>query len=156
VEGIVGTVKGAAIVVSDAAQAATLPERKRYGVIAQTTQSLENLQAVVCALLTRTHALMVFNTICNATTDLQAETRLLARRVDFMLVVGGRNSANTKRLAVISRESGIAVQQIETAEEIRPEWFAGIGTIGVTAGTSTPEWIIQDIVRRLKELGGEL
>jgi 4-hydroxy-3-methylbut-2-enyl diphosphate reductase len=156
VEGIVGTVNGAAIVVSDAGQAMALPERKQYGVIAQTTQSLENLQAVVCALLTRTHALKVFNTICNATTDLQAETRFLAGRVDVMLVVGGRNSANTTRLAVICREAGIPTHQIETGEEIHSEWFQGKEHIGVTAGTSTPERIIQSIVNKLTELGGEL
>ncbi len=156
VEGIVGTVKGAATVVSDARIVTELPEKKRYGVIAQTTQSLENLQAVVSALLTRTHALKVFNTICNATTDLQAETRLLAGRVDAMLVVGGRNSANTTRLAVICRETGIPTYQIETGDELQNEWLAGISRIGVTAGTSTPEWIIQSIVQRLKNLGGEL
>jgi 4-hydroxy-3-methylbut-2-enyl diphosphate reductase len=156
VEGIMGTVAGEAVVISDYTRAAELPERKRYGVIAQTTQSLENLQAVVSALLTRTHELKVFNTICNATTDLQAETRILARRVDAMLVVGGRNSANTARLAVIGREAGIPTYQIETADEISTAWFAGLATIGVTAGTSTPEWIIQSIVKFLTDLGGQL
>ncbi|NTV52329.1 MAG: 4-hydroxy-3-methylbut-2-enyl diphosphate reductase [Candidatus Firestonebacteria bacterium] len=156
VEGIVGTVAGAAVVISDPARAAELPEHKRYGVIAQTTQSLENLQGVVSALLTRTHELKVYNTICNATTDLQAETRVLARRVDAMLVVGGHNSANTSRLAVICREAGIPAYQIETAAELSPEWFENLETIGVTAGTSTPEWIIQSIVKSLEDLGGTL
>jgi 4-hydroxy-3-methylbut-2-enyl diphosphate reductase len=156
VEGIVGTVSGNAVVISDYARAAELPVRKRYGVIAQTTQSLENLQAVVSALLTRTYELKVFNTICNATTDLQAETRILARKVDAMLVVGGRNSANTARLAVISREAGIPAYQIETADEILPAWFDGLETIGVTAGTSTPERIIQSIVKALTDLGGHI
>ncbi len=155
VEGIVGTVGGSAVVVSSAAEAAALPERGRFGLIAQTTQSLEHLQEVACALLTRTHELKVFNTICNATTDLQQETRELARRVDFMLVVGGRNSANTSRLAEICRAVGVPTRHVETAAEIDPAWLAQAGTVGVTAGTSTPDGTIEEIVRRLNELSKE-
>jgi (E)-4-hydroxy-3-methyl-but-2-enyl pyrophosphate reductase len=156
VEGIVGTVGGSAQVVSNAAEAGALPERRRLGLIAQTTQSLENLQQVASALLTRTHTLKIYNTICNATTDLQHETRELAKRVDFMLVVGGRNSANTSRLAVICETVGVATRHIETSGEIEAGWLENVGTVGVTAGTSTPDAVIEDIVQRLRALGGEL
>lgn len=156
VEGILGTVGGAATVVSDREQALALPQRPRYGVISQTTQSLENLQLVASALLTRTHELKIYNTICNATTDLQIETHILAGRVDLMIVVGGRNSANTARLAEISRAQGVATRHIETADEIDPEGLIQIERVGVTAGTSTPEWIIQSVVRQLVKMGGTL
>lgn len=156
VEGIMGTVEGKAVVVASARQALELPVRRRYGVVSQTTQSLENLQQVTSALLTRTHTLKIFNTICNATTHLQKETRALAKRVDLMLVVGGRNSANTNRLAEICREAGVPTWHIETAQEIEAAWLQGVGTVGVTAGTSTPDWMIQEIVEALVAHGGRL
>ena len=152
VEGIIGTVQGRATVISEAGQIPGLPENKSYGLIAQTTQTLENLQQVASALLTRTRTLKVLNTICNATTVLQKQTRLLAQAVDLMLVVGGRNSANTSRLAVICQETGVTVYHIETADEIRPEWLQGVKHAGVTAGTSTPEEVIQEVMERLKKI----
>jgi len=151
-EGNLGTVKGAASVVSGSSQAEVLPVKTCYGLIAQTTQSLENLQRVSSALLTRTGVLKVVNTICNATTDLQRETRTLAKTVDFMLVVGGRNSANTTRLVTICEEVGVATRHIEVADEIKPEWIMNVRHVGLTAGTSTPDWIIEDIISRLKSL----
>ncbi len=152
VEGILGTVNGAAAVVSGGEDAAALPVKSRYGLIAQTTQSLENLQQVACALLSRAVELKVINTICNATTQLQQETRELASQVDLMLVVGGRNSANTARLAWICREAGVRHQHIETAAEIQPDWFDGVARVGVTAGTSTPEWVIAAVIERLQKV----
>jgi 4-hydroxy-3-methylbut-2-enyl diphosphate reductase len=96
--------------------------------------------------------LKVINTICNATTQLQQETRELASQVDLMLVVGGRNSANTARLAWICREAGVRHQHIETAAEIQPDWFDGVARVGVTAGTSTPEWVIAAVIERLQKV----
>ncbi|MEW6515294.1 MAG: 4-hydroxy-3-methylbut-2-enyl diphosphate reductase [candidate division FCPU426 bacterium] len=154
VEGILGTVNGEAAVVSDGRSAAQLPMKSRYGLIAQTTQSLENLQEVACSLLTRAVELKVINTICNATTQLQQETRELAGEVDVMLVVGGRNSANTSRLASICQETGVRHYHIETASEIQPGWFEGVSRVGVTAGTSTPEWVIADVMERLHQVEG--
>ncbi|MCD4814436.1 4-hydroxy-3-methylbut-2-enyl diphosphate reductase [bacterium] len=152
VEGILGAVKGAALVISSAEEVVALPRKSKYGLIAQTTQSLENLQAVTSALLTRTTTLKVMNTICNATTDLQAETQMLAKEVDIMLVVGGRNSANTSRLAEISRTAGVQTYHIETADEIQGSWLEKMNHVGVTAGTSTPDWIINDVMERIKFL----
>ncbi|MCK5241161.1 4-hydroxy-3-methylbut-2-enyl diphosphate reductase [bacterium] len=152
VEGIVGTVSGAAEVVSGPEEAARLPKNKQCGLIAQTTQSLQNLQQVASALLTRTSTLKVMNTICNATTELQQETRLLAQTVDLMLVVGGLNSANTSRLAEISRKVGVRTRHIETAREIQTDWFQDVRQVGVTAGTSTPDWIINEVMEQLSSL----
>jgi small subunit ribosomal protein S1 len=149
VEGIVGTVNGAAQVISGPEDVKKLGIKSQYGLIAQTTQSLENLQQVTSALLTRTSNLKVINTICNAALDLQRETYRLAQKVDLMLVVGGRSSANTSRLAVISREVGVPTQRIETVSEIRSDWLKDVERVGVTAGTSTPDWIIKEVMERL-------
>jgi 4-hydroxy-3-methylbut-2-en-1-yl diphosphate reductase len=129
-----------------------LPKKNQCGLIAQTTQSLENLQQVASSLLTRTSTLKVMNTICNATTDLQQETKVLAQSVDVMLVVGGLNSANTSRLAEISKKVGVRTHQIETAKELQADWFKDARQVGVTAGTSTPDWIINEVMEQLSSL----
>lgn len=131
--------------------------RERVGVVVQTTQSIENLRRVVDRLLGRVSELKVYNTICNATVQRQAAARELAARANVMLVVGGKNSANTTRLAQICMEMNPRTHHIETAEEIDNAWFSGgelDGLIGVTAGASTPDWILREVVEQLEALGG--
>jgi 4-hydroxy-3-methylbut-2-enyl diphosphate reductase len=127
----------------------TLKLSARIGVVAQTTQSYGNFSEIVLKLLRLTNELRVFNTICNATTERQDAACSLSRVVDAMIVVGGRNSANTTRLASLCREEGRPTYHIEHADEIQPEWLTGVARVGVTAGASTPDWIIEAVVRRL-------
>lgn len=126
--------------------------RSRIGVVAQTTQSYSNFSEIVLKLLRLSKELKVFNTICSSTKERQEAARVLARRVDVMLVVGGRNSANTTRLASLCREEGKPAYHIEVAEEIRPEWLEGISSVGVTAGASTPDWVVDGVLERLKAI----
>ncbi len=156
VKGILGAVNHQAVVVTGENDVLPLPRHNQYGLIAQTTQNLSNLQQVVCVLLTKTSNLKVCNTICNATRDLQTETKTLAEKVDVMLVVGGKNSANTTQLAAICRAIGKPTYHIETAQEISREWLAPHISIGVTAGTSTPDWIIDSILERLRSWGATI
>lgn len=144
--------KGEVYTVANRQEAERLPSRGRIGVVAQTTQSLDNLRQVVEVCLERSKELRVFNTICDATAVRQNEARSIARQVDLMLVIGGYNSANTTRLAQICREIQPRTHHVETAAEIDPAWFAGVETVGVTAGASTPRWIIEEVVTRLDEL----
>ena len=95
--------------------------------------------------------LKVYNTICNSTTERQHAAQVLAKQVDVMLVVGGRNSANTSRLATICRQEGKPTHHIEVAGEIQPEWFQGARRIGVTAGASTPDWVLNEVLERLQK-----
>jgi 4-hydroxy-3-methylbut-2-enyl diphosphate reductase len=139
--------------VRSAEEAADLPHVAKLGVVVQTTQTLARLQELVAALVGRARELRVFNTICGATAELQEAALELAREVDVMVVVGGRNSANTARLRLLSESAGIPAHHIETADELRPEWFAGKPTVGVTAGASTPQWLIDDVVGRLRQMG---
>jgi 4-hydroxy-3-methylbut-2-enyl diphosphate reductase len=129
----------------------TLKLSARIGVVAQTTQSYGNFSEIVLKLLRLTNELRVFNTICNATSERQDAARALSRIVDAMIVVGGRNSANTTRLASLCREEGRPTYHIEHADEIRPEWLTGVARVGVTAGASTPDWIIEAVVQRLAD-----
>lgn len=151
VRGIAGWSDNRALVVRDPEQARELGYLPEVGVVAQTTQRLEKLNAVVEVLQESGSRVHVFNTICLATTERQRETLELAGQVDAMLVLGGKNSANTSKLAQICRATGIPVYWIENAEQLDPAWFSGLRKIGITAGASTPGWIIEEVHRRMNE-----
>jgi 4-hydroxy-3-methylbut-2-enyl diphosphate reductase len=121
----------------------------RIGVVSQTTQTQGNFNDVIRALKKQHGDVKVFNTICRATMDRQADARRLARRVDVMIVVGGKNSGNTRRLAEISREYA-TTWHIETSDELKAAWVKGVHSIGITAGASTPDWIIRQVKERIE------
>ena len=152
VEGIVSYGKGKVYVVGSGEEAARLPKMAKIGVVAQTTQSFENLQSVVQECLKKAGELRVFHTICDATAVRQSEAVELAQRVDCMIVIGGFNSANTKRLAEVCVELQPRTHHIETADEIDGSWFAGVEKVGVTAGASTPKWLIDEVLERIQSL----
>jgi len=153
VQGIVSYADGSKVqVVANAAEAGALPRMGRVGIVAQTTQSFDNLRQVVDICLEKCQELHVFNTICDATTVRQSEARAIAQKVDVMLVIGGFNSANTSRLAQICREILPATHHLETAEDVQPAWFVSASRVGITAGASTPRWLIDEVVSRVAEI----
>lgn len=153
VEGILAHAGGDALVVEEVDDLpAKLPSR-RVGVVVQTTQSLSRLTAVVDALLPRVSELKVHNTICSATGQRQRSAEELAKTVDVMVVVGGHNSGNTNRLAEICLAVNPRTYHVETADELRPDWFDGAATVGVTAGASTPDEQIQGVIRAIEAMG---
>lgn len=152
VQGIVSYGGDRVYVVASGEDARSLPRMKKIGVVAQTTQSFENLKNVVCECLQRSGEIRVYNTICDATAVRQEEAKKLAGQVDCMLVVGGFNSANTHRLFEVCAELQPRTYQIETAAEIDPSWFEGAERVGVTAGASTPKWIIDEVVNKIEQL----
>ncbi len=153
VQGILSYVQNAEVfVAADVEIAAQLPLGKKVGLVAQTTQAYENFSSIALKLLERGKELRIFNTICDATSVRQNEARELAAAVDVMLVIGGYNSANTNRLARICREIQPNTYHIETAEEILVSWFDGVEQVGITAGASTPEWIICEVVVKLEKI----
>ena len=127
-------------------------KRRRLGLVAQTTQPAERFAAVAAALLPLCEELKAANTVCDATARRQAAAAQLAQQADVMLVVGGRQSANTRRLAEICRAHTPRTHHIQTADEIRPEWLRDADHIGVTGGASTPPEAIEAVHRRLEEL----
>jgi 4-hydroxy-3-methylbut-2-en-1-yl diphosphate reductase len=150
VQGIVSYGGDKVFVVGSGEEVRNLPKMNKIGVVAQTTQSFENLKNVVSECLLRGGEIRVFNTICDATAVRQEEAKELACQVDCMLVVGGLNSANTRRLAEVCAEIQPRTHHIETAAEILPSWFVGVEMVGVTAGASTPKWIIDEVVARIE------
>ena len=141
------------IVVNSPDKLETLPKKKKIGVVAQTTQSFDNLKAIVNECLGKVGELRVFNTICGATAIRQDQSRDIALEVDCMIVVGGYSSANTNRLAEICKSIQPNTHHVEVAVELDSAWFSGVKKVGVTAGASTPEWIIDEVVKRIKEYG---
>jgi 4-hydroxy-3-methylbut-2-enyl diphosphate reductase len=127
----------------------------RIGIIAQTTQTIANLQAVVAKVMEEADEVKVYNTICKAVMKLQKSTMFLAKRSDAVLVIGGKNSANTKRLYLIASSVNSNTHYIEREDEIDPKWFFGKESIGITAGTSTPPWVIEKVINRIEKIGGE-
>jgi 4-hydroxy-3-methylbut-2-enyl diphosphate reductase len=125
---------------------------RKAGIIAQTTQSFDNLTAFIVEAVRRFPEVRIFNTICNATTLRQEESTGLAGTADAMFVLGGYNSANTRRLAEICSAINPRTFHIETEGEVTAAMIAGASVAGVTAGASTPQWIIDGIVERLKDL----
>ncbi|MBP7332271.1 MAG: bifunctional 4-hydroxy-3-methylbut-2-enyl diphosphate reductase/30S ribosomal protein S1 [Firmicutes bacterium] len=151
VQGIVGWTNGKAVVVENPEEAALLDSEAKLGIIAQTTQMQENLDAIVAVIQEKGIGYKLCNTICSATSQRQAAALKLAGDVGVMIVAGGANSANTRKLASICRKSGAATYLIETADELDPAWFQGVTTAGLTAGASTPDWIIEEVRKRMDE-----
>jgi 4-hydroxy-3-methylbut-2-en-1-yl diphosphate reductase len=152
VEGIVAHTGGDAIVVEEVSDIPEHLPSRRVGIVVQTTQSLERLNQVVAALMPRVSELKVHNTICSATGKRQSSAEELARSVDAMVVVGGHNSGNTSRLAEICRSVNPRVHLVETADELEPEWFEGVHTVGVTAGASTPDEQVAGVVAAIEAM----
>ena len=128
---------------------------KRLGIICQTTQNQERFANFVSRIITSDTAkfseLRVFNTICDATRKHQAAALELAKRADLMIVIGGKDSANTRRLVEICADTGVATYHIETVTELDPSWVRGRRHIGITAGASTPDEVIDEVVLKLQE-----
>ena len=141
-----------AVVVGSANEAAKLPHVRKVGVVVQTTARRALLAEVVSALLGVAEEVRVINTICEATSGHQAAADELAAEADVMVVIGGRNSANTTRLAEISAARCPRTHHVEGADELLAEWFSGASVIGITAGASTPAAQIEAVRARIGEL----
>jgi 4-hydroxy-3-methylbut-2-enyl diphosphate reductase len=149
VQAIAGYAGPEVVIVNSEEEAGALPRAEKIGVVMQTTHAADTCHRITSVLLGRAHEIRVFNTLCDATAKRQRAALDLAGEVDVMVVVGGRNSANTGRLAEICRAAGATTYHVETAEELRDGWFEGAEAVGVTAGTSTADWIIEEVVARL-------
>jgi len=121
-------------------------------IISQSTQSMEDFDRAVEIAHRKYPELKVKNTICDATRKRQTAVVDLAPRMDLVIVVGSQTSANSRRLALISEKSGTPAFLIDNEDEIIPEWFNGKNDVGITAGASTPDWVVSKVVERIKEI----
>ncbi|WP_461831975.1 4-hydroxy-3-methylbut-2-enyl diphosphate reductase [Aquifex sp.] len=125
---------------------------EKVGIVAQTTQNEEFFKEVVGEIALWVKELKVINTICNATSLRQESVKKLAPNVDVMIIIGGKNSGNTRRLYQIAKELNPRTYHVETAEELSPEWFRNVKKVGISAGASTPDWIIKEVKNKIKEI----
>jgi 4-hydroxy-3-methylbut-2-enyl diphosphate reductase len=151
VQGLVGWSNNQASVVENLADIAQLDIKSddKIGVLAQTTQPEEKFQAIVEALKKITKDVREYSTICGATHKRQSACIDLAKKVDLVLVIGDRLSANTKRLTELCSAAGVETHQIETVADLNKKWLAGKERVGLTAGASTPDWVIEAVVNYL-------
>lgn len=152
IRGILGCINDEGIAIKSADEARRLPHTSRIGVIAQTTISPAKYRAVVEALRERADEVRVCETICDATEENQKAIRQLSGEVEMLYVIGGRHSANSNKLVDAAREKCPSARLIETAAEIEPAELAGITRVGVGAGASTPDWMIRQVVERLRQI----
>ena len=150
--GILGQVegRGAAVETVDDLNQLDLPNK--VGVVLQSTQKIDKFNEIILSLYARCYEVKIRKTICNVVARHQKSATELACEVNVMIVIGGKNSANTKELAMISQEGGAKTYHIETSDEIKEEWFINCEDVGITAGTSTPSFIIESIIARLKKI----
>jgi 4-hydroxy-3-methylbut-2-en-1-yl diphosphate reductase len=157
VEGTIGQIEGTVHLVQTAADVATLavrdPEKLAY--ITQTTLSVDDTKGIIAALKARFPSIVGpdVRDICYATQNRQQAVRELAKAVDIILVVGSKNSSNSNRLREIGEELGKPSYLIDDAAALRAEWFAGVESIGVTAGASAPEMLVQGVLEGLRQFG---
>lgn len=139
-----------AIIIETEEEAEVLPQCAKLGIVCQTTFSGSKFRQIALRLLDKSRDARILRTICTATDQRQTAAIDLAGQVDLMLVIGGKNSANTTRLAQLCAEHCLTYH-IETAAELQDEWFDKIKKIGITAGASTPDWIIKEVYKKCQK-----
>ena len=154
VVGLMGYTRGRGTVISGPEEAAALPRFEKANIVAQTTQEEAVFLASVKAVREKTAELVISNTICKPTKDRQEETVALSITSDLVIVIGGKNSANTARLFQICARLAPAAVHIEQEDELTPALLAGKKAIFITAGASTPTWMIEKALARVRELTG--
>ena len=153
VEGILGWSDGKGTAFFDVAELAQLElSGEKICLVSQTTENVEKFEEAAKWLEGITEDLVVFNTICSATRERQSSALELAKQVELMLVVGGLNSANTQKLADLCRQNGTPTEHIESVNEMDMNWFKGLKRVGITAGASTPDWIIREVIDKMEDL----
>lgn len=148
VKGIVGDLEEY-LVISDASDISRVPEkkRKRLGIVSQTTQNAMRVDQIAKQIQERPDVddVKFFNTVCKPTRERQVAVEDLSHQVDIMIVIGGKNSSNTRKLKLLCDANGVEAHHIESAEELKGEWFENKKHAGITAGTSTPFFVIDEI-----------
>ncbi|AKF25402.1 4-hydroxy-3-methylbut-2-enyl diphosphate reductase [Sulfurovum lithotrophicum] len=129
-----------------------LPILSKVAVVAQTTRKPEDFLKIVNALILNHKEVRVFNTICNATFENQDAAAELARDADVMIVIGGKHSSNTKQLHSICKSYCDDSYLVENESELDPQWFGGKKLCGISAGASTPDWIVQNVIDKIEAL----
>lgn len=146
IKGVKSYASGNVYTVVNVRELESLRLKDRVALVAQTTRKVEEFLNIANSLITGHKEVRVFNTICNATFENQDAVKVLARRSDVMVIIGGKDSSNTKQLHAIALSECPHSYHIESFAELQRDWFLGKERCGVSAGASTPDWIIQEVI----------
>ncbi len=153
--GIVGHTDGNAIVVSSSKELnVELIRHKKVGVVAQTTSRLDMIQDVMNKLVEEASEVRFANTRCNTTQKRQEQVEKLSKEVDVMVIVGGKNSSNTRRLFEIASKNCKKAYLVSSSDELSEDWFYNINSVGVSGGASTPPEMVEEVYEKIKNLLG--
>ncbi len=159
VRGIVGWTGGKATVMKKLEDLEGWEPTRRVALIAQSTSNvqlfIEVAKELVGRMVARGVEIRVINTICKPTKERQRAVRDLARQVDLVLAVGGVQSANTRKLVQAAEEEGARAYQVQRVEDLQSEWLRGIERVGITAGASTPDWVVDQVEARIRDVAAD-
>ena len=141
-----------AFVVLEENELKELPLKSKIAVVSQTTKKPEDFLKIVNELILTKREVRVFNTICNATFENQDAAAELAQRADIMIIIGGKHSSNTKMLHSIAQNYCPDSYLIENEQELQADWFKNKNLCGISAGASTPDWIVQNVIDKIQEI----
>ena len=141
-----------AIIISSPEEAKKLRKMKRAGIVSQSTQDLENVNAIIKILVAKVFDLHFVNTICFPTKRNHEQIELIANNHDIMIITGSFTSANSKRLSQLSLKINKNTYQVSSANEVNPKWFKNIESIGISAGASTPDYLINDVKNKIEKI----
>jgi len=139
------------IVISSKEEAQKLKKFKKAGVVSQSTQMIENVQEIINILMTKIFDLHFVNTICYPTKRNHEQIKELANSLDLMIIIGSFTSANSKRLTELAKQRNKNTYQVTCAEDLDVKWFKSIESVGISAGASTPDYLIEGVANRIKE-----
>jgi len=141
-----------AFIVLEPEELEALPLKGKVAVVSQTTKKPEDFAKIVATLMATRKEIRVFNTICNATFENQDAAAELAKDADIMVVIGGKHSSNTKQLHSICQRDCDDSYLIENDEELKSSWFEGKALCGISAGASTPDWVVQNVINKIQTM----
>lgn len=150
VVGINGWCENKAIAINNETDVDSISNYDKISVVAQTTLSMDKWDTLTAMILERSEDVALFNTICSATRNRQKSCVELARRADVMVIIGGYHSSNTQKLYELSKRHCRNSHHIETAEQLQSDWLEDAETVGIAAGASTPDWIINQVIKKIK------
>jgi len=151
IQGVKSYATNGARVVTNLFDLMDLKFKEKIALIAQTTRKVEEYMEIANYLIPRHSEVRVFNTICNATFENQDAVQKLAKKADVMIIIGGKNSSNTKQLSSIAHDHCANSHHIEDEHDLEPAWFKNKKLCGVSAGASTPDWIIEKVIKAIEK-----
>ncbi len=151
IKGVKSYATNGATVVTSVKDLYEIKLKERIALVAQTTRKVEEYMTIADYLIPRYKEVRVFNTICNATFENQEAVQKVAKKADIMIIIGGKNSSNTKELYSIAKKNCLESYHIEDETELDSSWFESKSFCGISAGASTPDWIIQNVVNAIQK-----